>query len=144
MQINKDLGVPFFAELITALTELWIEGSWCWESLTLATRQTLMLTEDWPTSSDAQAKVTASSRAVEAARKTVALSTPIRTQIYLGALGLPWQFFPYFSSVVRWILRYKAMLGHGPHSPPCTAASPKCSLQTHDFSTRICHSGFKP
>jgi len=66
-QINKDLGVPYFADHIRSLREFRLRVSWCGGPLSLANRQVLAVTCIDPGCLKRKQSITAVTGLVEAA-----------------------------------------------------------------------------
>jgi hypothetical protein len=101
-QIHEDLGVPFFADHIRALTDSF-DSKLADAGNTLVRQHGRYLTESWPKSPKAQAKgdngqQTGRGRPWNGTKSTKGIVT---NDLQLGAFRLPRQGFPWFSSVVR-------------------------------------------
>jgi hypothetical protein len=89
-QIHEDLEVPFFADHIRALTESF-DSKLADAGNPLIRQLGRYLTEGWPKSPEAQAKVMTASRPVEVAGETATKSTKqiVPDSLQLGAFRIP-------------------------------------------------------
>jgi hypothetical protein len=85
-QIHEDLGIPFFAVNIIALTEFRLKVSWCGEPLSSATWKAPVPTKGWLKSPTCYWGGLMFSRPVEAVHKNSAMSAQRVVSNYLATL----------------------------------------------------------
>jgi hypothetical protein len=146
-QLHEDLGVPFFADHIRALTESFDSKlADAGNSLVRQVGKDLR----WPrvdlSHPKRKPRMMMANRPVEAARKTVARSTKriVPSIFLLGTFRLPWlSVSRHFFSVATQMPGFNTKTEHGPLSPSRTVASQKCLPTVACLRLRLRQSGFE-